>query len=51
MQTTGDIRAAVLPLESEGTTLATSGCWGAKYSIPIPHSPFPVLTGNSLIQN
>ena len=41
MQTTGDVRAAVLPLESEATTLATSGCSGGKYSIPIPPDPFP----------
>ena len=41
MPTLGDVRAAVLPLESEATTLATSGCSGAKYSIPIPPDPIP----------
>ena len=37
MPTLGDVRAAVLPRQSEATTLATSAASGGKYSIPIPH--------------
>ena len=39
MPTLGEVRAVGKPRQSEATTLATSGCWGAKYFIPIPHSP------------
>ena len=42
MPTLGDVWAVGKPRQSEATTLATFGCSGAKYSIPIPHSPRPL---------
>ena len=47
MPTIGDVRAAVLPPESEATILGTSGGWGENDSIPHsprPLSPFPTIT-------
>ena len=56
MPTLGEIRAVGKPLDERSDRTGYIWLLGSKvlhpYSLfPIPHSPFPALTGNSLIQN